>query len=139
LAKVFLSPTRRRIVDDADVAAPLAGFFLASDGGTYSSCDEVSSSDSSSESANDVDTLQGCQIVSFQTKNTTMGKFWRALDWKMLIYFRAIWNILQTWFYDHLEHFFGVVIMYQEKSGNHGTVMAGMLLVGVKIVPQQIF
>jgi hypothetical protein len=23
---------------------------------------------------------QGCQIVSFQTKNPNLGKFWRALD-----------------------------------------------------------
>jgi hypothetical protein len=51
---------------------------------------------------------QGCQMVSFQTKNPNLGKFWRALDWKMLIYFTAIWNILQIFgiFYDHLAHFF---------------------------------
>jgi hypothetical protein len=47
-------------------------------------------------------------MVSFQTKNANLGKFWRALDWKMLIYIMAIWNILQTFgvFYDHLVHFF---------------------------------
>jgi hypothetical protein len=46
-------------------------------------------------------------MVSFQTKNLNLGKFWRILDWKMLIYFMAIWNILQTFgiFYDHLVHF----------------------------------
>jgi hypothetical protein len=27
-----------------------------------------------------------CQMVSFQTKNPTLGKFGRALDWKMFIY-----------------------------------------------------
>jgi hypothetical protein len=51
---------------------------------------------------------QGCQMGSFQTKNPNLGKFWRdALDWKMLIYFRAIWNVLQTFgiFYDHLVSF----------------------------------
>jgi hypothetical protein len=50
---------------------------------------------------------QGCQMVSFQTKNPNWGKCWRALDWKMLIYFMAIWNILQTLgiFYDQLVHF----------------------------------
>jgi hypothetical protein len=37
---------------------------------------------------------QGCQMVSFQTKNPNLGKFWRALDGKMLIYFMALWNIL---------------------------------------------
>jgi hypothetical protein len=40
--------------------------------------------------------VQGCQMVSFQTQNPNLGKFWSALDWKMLIYFMAIWNISQT-------------------------------------------
>jgi hypothetical protein len=41
--------------------------------------------------------VQGCQMVSFQTKNPNSGEiFVRALDWKQLIYFTAIWNILQT-------------------------------------------
>jgi hypothetical protein len=72
---------------------------------------------------------QGCQMVCFQTKNTNLGKFCRALHWKMFIYFMATWNILwrSDIFYDHLIHFlfiwynfssFG--IKYQEKSGNHG-------------------
>jgi hypothetical protein len=70
---------------------------------------------------------QGCQMVCFQTKNPNLGKFLRALDWKTLIFFMAIWNILWRFgiFYGHLVHFvfiwyifsrFG--IMYQEKSGN---------------------
>jgi hypothetical protein len=68
-------------------------------------------------------------MVSFQTKNTNLGKFWRATDWKMLIYIMAIWNILQTLekFYDNLVHFVfiwyifaGFGIVYQEKSGNPG-------------------
>jgi hypothetical protein len=71
---------------------------------------------------------QGCQMASFQTKNPTLGKFWRAFDAKMLIYFRAIWNILRIFgiFYDHLiptffvllVHFSGFGIMYLDKSGN---------------------
>jgi hypothetical protein len=67
---------------------------------------------------------QGCQMVSFQTKNPNLGKFWRALDWKMLIYFMAIWNILQTFgiFYDRLVNFVFIwyifPVLYQEKSGN---------------------
>jgi hypothetical protein len=46
---------------------------------------------------------QGCQMVYFQTKNLNLGKSWRALAWKMLIYFMDIWNILLTFgiFYDH--------------------------------------
>jgi hypothetical protein len=45
--------------------------------------------------------LQGCQRVYFQTKNPNLGKFYRAFDWKMLIYFMTIlehftdiWDIL---------------------------------------------
>jgi hypothetical protein len=51
--------------------------------------------------------VQGCQMVSFQTKNPNLGKFWRALDWKMLIYFMALWNILQAFgiFHDNFVHF----------------------------------
>jgi hypothetical protein len=26
---------------------------------------------------------QGCQMVLFQTRNPNLGKFWRALEWKM--------------------------------------------------------
>jgi hypothetical protein len=37
--------------------------------------------------------LQGCQMVYFQTKNPNLGKFWRALEWKLLVYFMVIWNI----------------------------------------------
>jgi hypothetical protein len=37
---------------------------------------------------------QGCQMVSFQTKNPNLVKFWRALDREMFIYFMAIWNVL---------------------------------------------
>jgi hypothetical protein len=40
--------------------------------------------------------IQSCQMVSFQTKNPNLGKFWGALDGKMLINFSAIWNILPT-------------------------------------------
>jgi hypothetical protein len=40
-------------------------------------------------------------MVFFQTKNPTLGKFWRALEWKMfyiyfmiiLEYFMAIWPV----------------------------------------------
>jgi hypothetical protein len=47
---------------------------------------------------------QGCQMVFFQTKNPNVGKFWRALDWKTLVYFMVIWNSLRPFgiFYCHL-------------------------------------
>jgi hypothetical protein len=28
---------------------------------------------------------QGCQLVCFQTKNPSLGKFWRALEFKLLV------------------------------------------------------
>jgi hypothetical protein len=44
---------------------------------------------------------QGCQMVCFQTKNPNLGKIWRALEWKTLVYFiisntysTAIWHIV---------------------------------------------
>jgi hypothetical protein len=39
---------------------------------------------------------QGCQLVCFQTKNSNLGKVWRVLEWKVLVYFMVIWNILQS-------------------------------------------
>jgi hypothetical protein len=39
---------------------------------------------------------QGCQMFYFQTKNNNLGKFFRALDWKILIYFMPIWNIFRA-------------------------------------------
>jgi hypothetical protein len=46
-------------------------------------------------------------MVCFQTKNPNLGQFWRALDWKMFVYFMAIWSILWRFgiFCDHLVHF----------------------------------
>jgi hypothetical protein len=52
-------------------------------------------------------------MISFQTKNTNLGKFQRTLDGK---FWYILWPI--AIFYDHLAHFSGFGIMYQEKSGN---------------------
>jgi hypothetical protein len=43
----------------------------------------------------------------FKQKIPILGKFWRALESKMLIYFIAIWNILRPFgiFYDHFGTF----------------------------------
>jgi hypothetical protein len=56
--------------------------------------------------------VQGCQMVYFQTKNRNLGKFWRVLQWRMEVYFLALWSILQPFyiFYGHLVYF--VVIWY---------------------------
>jgi hypothetical protein len=66
-------------------------------------------------------------MVCFRTKNPNFGKFWKALDWPMLIYFTAIVNILGTFdiFCGHLVQFVsvwyifsGFGIVCHEKSGN---------------------
>jgi hypothetical protein len=46
-------------------------------------------------------------MVCFQTKNPNLGKFWRVLQWKMLVYFRTIWSILRP-----LEIFYGQVVYF---------------------------
>jgi hypothetical protein len=72
---------------------------------------------------------QGCQMAYFQTKNPDLGKFWRVLQSKMLVYFMAIWYIL--WSFGiccgNLVYFIEIwfifprfVMLYQEKSGNPG-------------------
>jgi hypothetical protein len=71
--------------------------------------------------------ILGCQMVFFQTKNPNLGKFWRVLQWKMLVCFITVWNILRPFgrFHGHLVDFmvtwyilssFGK--LYQQKSGN---------------------
>jgi hypothetical protein len=43
----------------------------------------------------------------FKTKNSNLGEFSRAIDWKKWICVMAIWSIVRTFgiFYDHLVHF----------------------------------
>jgi hypothetical protein len=36
----------------------------------------------------------GCQMAYFSTKDFNFGKFFKALEWKMLVYFMATWFIL---------------------------------------------
>jgi hypothetical protein len=78
-------------------------------------------------------------MVCFQTKNPNLGNFWSALDWKMLIYFMAIWNILMRFgkVYGHLVHFVFIWYifpvsgtMYQVKSGN-----PALFYVNISIMP----
>jgi hypothetical protein len=61
-------------------------------------------------------------MVYFQTKNPNLGKFWRALVWKMLIYFMDIWNI-STDIWDSLWPF---GTFYQEKPGKPTTRPSGV-------------
>jgi hypothetical protein len=53
---------------------------------------------------------QGCQMVYFQTKNSDMGTFGTALQWKTFVCFMDIWSILRPFdmFYGHLVYFVGI-------------------------------
>jgi hypothetical protein len=55
---------------------------------------------------------QGCQMVYLQAKNPNLGKFWRILQRKILVYFMSIRYILRPFaiFYGHLVYF--LVIWY---------------------------
>jgi hypothetical protein len=69
-------------------------------------------------------------MAYFQTKNTNLGKFWRVLQWKMVVYFMGIWSILLPFglFRGHLVQYiaiwyiFPVLVCRTCKSGNPGLV-----------------
>jgi hypothetical protein len=84
-------------------------------------------------------------MVSFQTKNPNLGKFWRALDGKMLKYFTAIWNILRTFgiFCDHLVPFVFIWYIFSrfwyhepKKSGNPADQSGRKILIRALKSPQ---
>jgi hypothetical protein len=47
---------------------------------------------------------QGCQMAHYLTKNPNLGKFWRVLEWKIVVHFMGIGNILRQFgiFYGHM-------------------------------------
>jgi hypothetical protein len=60
-------------------------------------------------------------MVYFQmTQNPNLGKYWRALELKMLVYFMVIWNILRP--FGNLVVFWYIFLRFgtlcQEKSGS---------------------
>jgi hypothetical protein len=56
---------------------------------------------------------QGCQIVYFQTKNPKLGKFWRVLQWNMLVYFMTIWAMFRPFgLFMTLWYMYFVIIWY---------------------------
>jgi hypothetical protein len=69
-------------------------------------------------------------MVYFQTKNSNLGKFWRALKWKYwyiyghMEYILTIWYII--WPFGNLVVFWYIFplfgILYPEKSGNPARV-----------------
>jgi hypothetical protein len=68
-------------------------------------------------------------MVCFRTKNPNLGKCWKVLQWKMLVYFMDTWSILRSfvifygfgigslWKFGNFSRF---GILYEEKSGNPG-------------------
>jgi hypothetical protein len=60
-------------------------------------------------------------MAYFQTKNPNLGQFLRDLQWKLLVYFMAIWPILRPFdtFNGYLVYvYYNFGMLYQEKSGN---------------------
>jgi hypothetical protein len=51
-------------------------------------------------------------MVYFQTKIPILGKFWKVLKWKLLVYFIALWFVLQPFgiYYCCLVYF--IVVWY---------------------------
>jgi hypothetical protein len=70
---------------------PLFLFYLCDRGLT-----EMKISSVHAASTPDSNPNQGLPDVYFQTKYPILGKYWRALDWKMLIYYVSFKNILRT-------------------------------------------
>jgi hypothetical protein len=79
-------------------------------------------------------------MVCFQTQNPSLGKCLRALDWKLLIKFMAIWIILLSLgiFHDRLVHFvfigyifsgFGIVHQKNLATLGHTNRKASILVV----------
>jgi hypothetical protein len=66
--------------------------------------------------AKDMYCEQGCQMVHFRTKNPNLGKFCRVLQWKMFVYFTAIWYILRPFgmLVGHFDMFSRFGMLYQE-------------------------
>jgi hypothetical protein len=53
-------------------------------------------------------------MLYFQTKNNNLYKFWRLLQWKMLVYFMTIWSILRSFgiFFLHLVYLKDIWIIF---------------------------
>jgi hypothetical protein len=82
----------------------------------------------------------------FSKQNHILGKFWRALLWKILVYFLTIWSILRPLeiFYGHLVYF--VLIWYifprfgildKEKFGNPAAYVGTLPTINVFLLEPQ--
>jgi hypothetical protein len=59
-------------------------------------------------------------MVYFKTKSPNLGIFWRALEWKMLVYFMAIWY--NVWPFGVVCGHFGIFSRFGILVGILGTV-----------------
>jgi hypothetical protein len=63
---------------------------------------------------------QGCQMVYFHTKNLNLGKFFRVLKWKRLVYFKSFRPILRTLYYmGHLVYLLITYLVYFPRFGKY--------------------
>jgi hypothetical protein len=76
-------------------------------------------------------------IHIFKTKNPNFGKFWRVLQWNMLVYFTAIWSILRPFgqFYGHLVYYMAIFVVLWYNFSHFGMLYPKDLatLVGLTI------
>jgi hypothetical protein len=68
-----------------------------------------------------------CQMVYFRTENSVLGKFWRVLQWKLLVcvsygnlvHFKAVWYIIRPFVLVHLLvilNIFSVLVCCSKKN-----------------------
>jgi hypothetical protein len=64
-----------------------------------------------------------CYIL--KTQNSNLGKFWKALQWKMLVYLMAILFILLPFcsFYGHFVHFMAILSILRPNSIFYGQLV----------------
>jgi hypothetical protein len=72
-------------------------------------------------------------MVYFQTQNPNFGIIWRALEWIMLVCFKAIWNLLRQFgifyaltyvlFYCDLVYIFFPVLVWGTKNRRYVTFL----------------
>jgi hypothetical protein len=74
-------------------------------------------------------------MVDFQTKNPNLGKFWKVLQWKILVfygyfvYFTVKWYILRPFgtLCGHLVYFSRLGKLYLDKSSNPAAGVQNLL------------
>jgi hypothetical protein len=61
-----------------------------------------------------IDFVSSAIRTGLPDENPNLGKFWRFLKWKMLVYFMTIWSILWLFglFYGHLVYFTAIYVVY---------------------------